>query len=89
MDIKRLVITAWTPHSTEIVSYAQVLSDLPKVDSVIIRVGETDKDTKTIQIRMEGEALSLERIRKRIEKLGGAISSIDEVAAGGRGFTPK
>lgn len=88
MRIRRLVLDALIPHVPDVLEYASELSGLDNVDGLTIRVAEIDERTRTVEITIEGEALSFDAIRNVIEGLGGAIHSVDEVSAGSRIVEP-
>ena len=84
MQIRRLVVDVLIPYEPNVLSYAENIGDIEGVEGVTIRVLEVDEKTRTLEMTIEGEALSFEAISKAIEDLGGAIHSVDEVSAGAR-----
>lgn len=84
MQIRRLVIDVLIPHDPGVLAYAERISELDHIDGLTINVSEFDEKTKTIEMAIEGEALSFEAIKEVIEDLGGSVHSIDEVSAGSR-----
>ena len=49
-----------------------------------MHVLEVDERTKTVEMTIEGDALSFEGIKKVIEEIGGSVHSIDRVSAGSK-----
>jgi len=65
-----------------IVELVQLLADLEGVDGANISIYEIDRRVENAKITIEGHNLSYDTVAKIIEENGGAIHSIDEVAAG-------
>ena len=84
MQIKRLVLDVLIPQEPPVIAFAERISDLDNVDGVTIRVSEIDERTKSVEMAIEGENLSIEDISREIEYLGGSVHSIDRVSAGSR-----
>ena len=84
MEIRRLIIDVLVPQEPSVLEYAQRISDVDGVEAVTIRVAEIDERTKTVEMTIEGQALSFEAIEEVIEGLGGSVHSIDKVSAGTR-----
>jgi hypothetical protein len=81
-NLRRLVLDVLKPLEPSIVELAQILADLGGVDGVNISIYEIDRRVENAKITIEGHDLSYENIANLIEENGGAIHSIDEVAAG-------
>jgi len=84
MTIRRLVIDVLIPHEPSEIVYAERLSELNGTEGATVHVLEVDEKTKTVEITIEGEALSFEDIKEIIEELGGSVHSVDRVSAGSR-----
>ena len=84
MTVRRLVIDVLIPHEPGEIVYAERISELEGTEGVTVHVMEVDEKTKTVEMTIEGEALSFEDIKKVIEELGGAVHSVDRVSAGSR-----
>ena len=80
--IRRLVLDTLKPHDPSIIELADQLSDLDGSSAVNISIYEMDRKVENAKITIEGEAISFEIGSRLIEELGGAIHSVDEVAAG-------
>jgi hypothetical protein len=65
-----------------VVTLVQLLADLEGVDGVNISLSEIDRRVENVKITVEGHNLHYESIKGIIEENGGAIHSVDEVAAG-------
>jgi len=70
------------PLEPSIVELVQLLADLEGVDGVNISIYEIDRRVENAKITIEGRNLDYKSIVRVIEENGGAVHSIDEVAAG-------
>lgn len=80
--IRRLVLDTLKPHDPSIIELADQLSDLDGISAVNISIYEMDRKVENAKITIEGEAISFNVVASLIEEMGGAIHSVDEVAAG-------
>ena len=81
-NLRRLVLDVLKPLEPSIVVLVQLLADLEGVDGANISIYEIDRRVENAKITIEGHDLRYEEIGRVIEENGGAIHSIDEVAAG-------
>jgi hypothetical protein len=81
-NLRRLVLDVLKPLEPSIVELAQILGDLDGVDGVNISIYEIDRRVENAKITIEGHDLAYEVIIELIGENGGAVHSIDEVAAG-------
>jgi hypothetical protein len=81
-NLRRLVLDVLKPLDPSIVELVQLLADLDGVDGVNISIYEIDRRVENAKITIEGHDLIYEEVARVIEENGGAIHSIDEVAAG-------
>jgi hypothetical protein len=81
-NLRRLVLDVLKPLDPSIVTLVQLLADLDGVDGVNISIYEIDRRVENAKITIEGHDLDYEVIARVIEDNGGAVHSIDEVAAG-------
>lgn len=81
-NLRRLVLDVLKPLEPSIVELVQLLADLEGVDGANISIYEIDRRVENAKITIEGHDLRYEVISQVIEENGGAIHSIDEVAAG-------
>jgi len=80
--IRRLVLDTLKPHDPSIIELADQLSDLDGISAVNISIYEMDRKVENAKITIEGESITYEIVAELIEEMGGAIHSVDEVAAG-------
>jgi hypothetical protein len=81
-NLRRLVIDVLKPLEPSIVDLAQMLAELDGADGVNISIYEIDRRVENAKVTIEGHNLPYEEIIGLIEENGGAVHSIDEVAAG-------
>ena len=81
-NLRRLVLDVLKPLDPSIVELVQVLADLEGVDGVNISIYEIDRRVENAKVTIEGHDLDYDALSQVIEENGGAIHSIDEVAAG-------
>jgi hypothetical protein len=82
--IRRLVLDVLKPHNPSILDLSKKLCTLKGIDGVNIITYEIDKDVENVKIVLEGPDIEFEKVKKVLEDNGGAIHSVDEVAAGKR-----
>jgi len=80
--IRRLILDVLKPHNPPKIELADKLSKIKGIIGVDVITIEIDKEVENVKIILEGPNIDFEKIKKVIEDLGGAIHSIDEVAAG-------
>jgi len=81
-NLRRLVLDVLKPLEPSIEVLVQLLADLEGVDGANISIYEIDRRVENAKVTIEGHDLRYETIAGLIEENGGAIHSIDEVAAG-------
>lgn len=81
-NLRRLVLDVLKPLEPSIDQLVQLLADLEGVDGANISIYEIDRRVENAKITIEGHDLRYEEIERIIQENGGAIHSIDEVAAG-------
>jgi len=81
-EIRRLVLDVLKPYEPSIVVLASQLSELPGIEAVNISIYEIDRKVENAKITLEGYDVVYEDVQRVIEENGGAVHSIDEVAAG-------
>jgi hypothetical protein len=77
-----LVLDVLKPLEPSIVDLAQMLADLEGVDGTNLSIYEIDRRVENVKITIEGRNVSFHNVVEVIEQNGGAVHSIDEVAAG-------
>ena len=80
--LRRLVLDVLKPLEPNIVELVQLIAGLEGVAGVNISIYEIDHKVENAKITVEGDSLSYDNLKELIEAQGGAIHSIDEVAAG-------
>ncbi len=80
--IRRLVLDVVKPMEPSIVEYAKKLSALKGVSGVNVSLLEIDKKVENVRLTLMGPGIELDSVIDVVESLGGAVHSIDEVAAG-------
>ena len=81
-NLRRLVLDVLKPMEPGVVTLVQLLADLEGVDGVNISLSEIDRRVENVKVTVEGHNLHYEAIKSIIEENGGAVHSVDEVAAG-------
>jgi hypothetical protein len=81
-NLRRLVIDVLKPLEPSIVEMVQILAELEGVDGVNISIYEIDRRVENAKLTVEGQNVPYQEIIEMIEENGGAVHSIDEVAAG-------
>ena len=81
-NLRRLVLDVLKPLEPSIVELVQLLAELEGVDGANISIYEIDRRVENAKITIEGHDLRYDDISRVIDENGGAIHSIDEVAAG-------
>jgi uncharacterized protein len=82
MPIKLLVLDVLKPHEPNIVELSKTISNINGISGCNLAVFEIDKRVENVKLTIEGKNINYDRVREVIEKSGGTIHSIDEVAAG-------
>ncbi len=80
--LRRLVLDVLKPHNPSVVELSQELSGLDGVEGVNIITYEIDQQVENVKIVIGGNSIDFETVKKKLEDLGAAIHSVDEVAAG-------
>lgn len=83
-NLRRMVLDVLKPLEPNIVDLARKIATLSGVDGVNITIYEIDHHVENAKITVEGEQLSYQELKDLIVENGGAVHSIDEVAAGNR-----
>ena len=83
-NLRRIVLDGWNSITAKIVDLVRKISTLGGVEGVNITIYEIDHHVENAKITVEGEQLSYQDLHDLIVENGGAVHSIDEVAAGKR-----
>ena len=81
--IRKLVLDVVKPQTPGMIELGRTLADKKGVDGVNVGLIEIDRKVENVRITIQGKEIEVDEIFKAIESLGGAIHSVDEVAAGG------
>lgn len=81
-NLRRLVLDVLKPLDPSIVELVQKIAALSGVEGVNITIYEIDRKVENAKITVEGNELDFPELQELIEANGGAIHSVDEVAAG-------
>jgi hypothetical protein len=82
MGLKRLVLDVLKPHVPTLPDLTVKLSKISGVAGVNISLIEVDKNTESVKITIEGNALNYELIAEELEEAGAVIHSVDQAVAG-------
>jgi hypothetical protein len=77
--VRKLVLDILKPHNPSLIEFATTLNSIKDAKIVNVIVRETDRETETVKLTIQGFDLDIEEIRQTVENLGAAIHSIDEV----------
>jgi len=80
--IRKLVLDVIKPLEPGVVEVAKEISKLRGIKGVNVSVLEIDKKVENVRITVVGDNIDFKKISDAIEKFGGAVHSVDEVAAG-------
>ena len=82
--IRRLVLDVLKPHNPTVVELSEALSHLNGVEGVNVIIYEIDQKVENAKVIVVGQSINFADIRQKLEELGAAVHSVDEVAAGKR-----
>ena len=82
--IRRLVLDVLKPHNPTVVELSEALSHLDGVEGVNVIIYEIDQKVENAKVIVVGQSIIFDDIRRKLEELGAAVHSVDEVAAGKR-----
>ena len=82
--IRRLVLDVLKPHNPTVVELSEALSHLDGIEGVNVIIYEIDQKVENAKVIVVGQSINFADIRKKLEEMGAAIHSVDEVAAGKR-----
>ncbi|UCC33197.1 MAG: DUF211 domain-containing protein [Candidatus Bathyarchaeota archaeon] len=82
--IRRLVLDVLKPHNPGIVELSRELSELDGIEGVNVVTYEIDQKVENVKIILGGTNINFESVKNKLESLGAAIHSVDEVAAGSK-----
>ena len=77
--INRLVLDVLKLRDPPLHEFAMPLSSTPNVDDVRVSLVETDRNTESVKVTVEGKGIDLDSVQKIMKNYGAVIHSIDEV----------
>lgn len=80
--VRRIVLDVLKPHDPPMLEFTRQLTELDTVEGLTTSLVELDREVQNVTVTAEGEALDVPAIEERIEGLGGAVHSVDQVACG-------
>jgi hypothetical protein len=78
-SISRLVLDVLKTRDPPLHKFAIPLGSIPNVDDVRVSLVETDQNTESVKVIVEGKGIDLDSVQKIIKDCGAVIHSIDEV----------
>jgi len=84
VNVRRLVLDVVKPQEPGSIEFAGKLADMKGVEGVNVSLIEVDRKVENVRVTLEGDGLETDKMMDLIEEMGGAIHSVDEVAAGKR-----
>ncbi len=82
MTIRRLVLDVLLPHDPSLLTFAQLITDVPSVQAATVSLVERDTEVQNIKITIEGANIEYDTIDAAISNAGGTIHSVDQVSSG-------
>jgi hypothetical protein len=82
--VRRLVVDVLKPHDPPLLEFARRTGDVEGVEGVSASLIELDNEVQNVKLTFEGETLDFDDIEATVERLGGTIHSVDQVACGER-----
>jgi len=80
--VRRLVIDVLKPHEPPLVEFTRGIGETATVEAVASSLVELDQEVQNVKLTLEGPDVDLARIKDAVERLGGTVHSVDEVACG-------
>lgn len=80
--VRRLVVDVLKPHEPPLVEFSTRLSETLEVAGVTASLVEHDAEVQNVKLTLEGGDLDYDSVDEAIDRLGGTIHSVDQVACG-------
>jgi len=80
--LRIVVLDVLKPHEPDILKFGRGLLEERSIESLNISVFEIDKETESIKLVLSGKNIIFDSVRKKIEKMGAVIHSIDKAVLG-------
>lgn len=78
-SITKVVLDVLKPHNPNIIEFSKSIAEVTGVKRIDSSVIEVDAETETIKLVIEGKEVDMVGIEEAVERLGGAIHSVDAV----------
>lgn len=82
--VRRLVIDVLKPHTPPLLEFTKRVGEVEGVDGVNASLIELDNEVQNVKLTFEGEDVEFESVEAAVERLGGTVHSVDQVACGER-----
>ena len=79
VTVKKIVLDVLKPHQPNALEFSQAIANVGTGYHVHLTVLEMDKNTETLQITIEGNAIDFEAVQSTISEIGVSLHSIDEL----------
>jgi len=80
--VRRLVIDVLKPHEPPLVEFTRGVGKTESVEAIAASLVELDQEVQNVKLTLEGPDVDLALIEDAVERLGGTVHSVDEVACG-------
>jgi len=80
--VRRIVVDVLKPHDPPLLEFARRVSETEGVEGLNATLIELDNEVQNVKLTVEGESIDYGVVEDRIERLGGTVHSVDEVACG-------
>lgn len=80
--VRRLVVDVLKPHDPPLVEFTDQIAETDGVEGVTSSLIELDQEVQNVRVTFEGTDVDFESVEAAIERLGGTIHSVDQVACG-------
>jgi len=80
--VRRLVIDVLKPHEPPLLEFTERMADADGVEGVSASLIELDQEVQNVKITFEGDSIEFDSIKQTVERLGGTVHSVDQVACG-------
>jgi len=77
--IKHLLLDVLKPHLPDIIELSKALAHVQGVKKVTIEIVEIDQDTESIRVEVDGDAIDIVSLKKKINEMGASVHSVDSV----------
>jgi hypothetical protein len=82
--VRRLVVDVLKPHTPPLLEFTKRLGEIESIDGVSASLIELDNEVQNVKLTFEGEDVDFGSVETHVERLGGTVHSVDQVACGAR-----